>query len=142
MKTTRACLFQNIRFTMLLCLGMSGPLSMFFFSYNPFFVISPAPSVFTYENKYKSKISFLRFSDNNKVDELAMDRKFYQKLDGPHRYKVLFNAVMKRGGRLVDNPSYERFVVQYICKIDSNLKITKVEVRTAKRLLREYKCES
>lgn len=142
MKTTRACLFQKIRFVILLCIGISGPLSVFFFSYNPFFMISPAPSVFTYENKYKSKIFFSRYSNTIKIDELNMDRRFYQNINGPHRYKVLFNSIMKRGGRLVENPSYKKFIVNYICNVNSNLKITNVEVKTANRLLKEFECEN
>ncbi len=130
----------KLKLFILILLGLSGPLSMFVFGYNYFFFISPAPSVFTYQNRYKSQISFIRFSDTQKIDELIMDRSFYQKLSGPHRYKVLFNSVMKRGARLVINPKYKNFVENFICKFQSQSKVTKVHVVTKKKSLKVFSC--
>ncbi len=124
----------------LFLLGVSGPLSMFIHDYNPLFFISPAPSVFTYQKKYKNQISFVRHSNAGRYDELVMDRAFYKKLKGPHRYKVIFNSVMKRGGRLVKLPQYENFIKKFVCVYSADARIGKVEVFNGKKQLKVFSC--
>ncbi len=125
---------------LILALGLAGPVSMLIFEYNPLFFISPAPSVFTYQKKYPNQIEFIRYASNGPYDSIKMNRDFYKKMIGPHRYKVLFNSLMKRGERLVHSKNYKVFIKNFICKHNTDLTLLKVEIVKNKKILNVIDC--
>lgn len=135
-------LTEFIKLFLLFLIGISGIVSMLIDNYNPIYFTSPAPSIFTYQKKYKTKIYFDRYQGEEKLDSIEFNRSFYQNLSGPHRYKVAFNSLINRGGRLVRRPDYEKFVQFFMCRYNvSDLeKITKIIVKTKKQTLRTFEC--
>jgi hypothetical protein len=106
------------------------------------FFTAPAPSIFTYQKKYKTKIFFDRYINNIKIDSIEFNKSFYKSLGGPHRYKVAFNSNMNRGGRLVQRDNYSGFIEYFICNhnVPRTNKVSSVQVRTEKKTLRVFRC--
>lgn len=131
---------SQVKLCFLILVGLSGPMSMLVWNYNPLFFISPAPSVFTYQNRFRNKVSFIRSSRTGIYDKLVMNRAFYKNIVGPHRYKVLFNSMMKRGERLVMLDQYNVFVINFLCVYNADIKLTKVEVVRETETLKVFIC--
>lgn len=142
---------KNIYLLMIFLIGISSPTIVMLRKDrppNPFSRLSPLPLLFSVERGKKPKSSGMKIFLITKDGEtlFKFDRKFYKKLGGPHRHKVLF-LIKLTWTKFLTHYTSANFMQEVFCKGYVNLdyingeKITSIKVTTYHdQLVYEWKC--